>query len=98
MTPLDIKRPKNYRKAWRKGFDPKEHQMKRTDFIIRDDGTFEWRVNEELLDQIRDGLQILRDRLSTEVIITEVMLTDDGRNYEEPMELKIVLHPKETVN
>jgi len=72
--------------------------MKRTDFIIRDDGSFEWRVNEELLDQIRDGLQILRDRLSTEVVIDEIVLTDDGATYEEPLMLKIVLHPKDPIN
>lgn len=53
--------------------------MKRADFSISA-GLIEWRVNPELLDQIRDGLQLMRDRHATITEIDEVV-ADDGQIY-----------------
>lgn len=62
--------------------------MKRADFSISD-GLIEWRINPELLDQIRDGLQIMRDGLANSTEVDEVV-ADDGQIYK----LVINLYPK----
>lgn len=53
--------------------------MKRADFSIAA-GLIEWRINPELLDQVRDGLQIMRDGLADSTQIDDVV-ADDGEIY-----------------